>query len=62
MVQFSTPSDFITIIYNYSEGMHSVTRLVWFHLTPNFTLHMCKLIAEVQISGELGLKAENFVW
>lgn len=42
--------------------MESVTKLLWFHLTPNFTLHMCKLITEVQTSGELGFKAENFVW
>lgn len=61
-VQFPIPLNFITIIYSYSEGMQSVSKLVWFHLTPDFTLHRCKLIAEVQSSGELGFKAENFAW
>lgn len=59
-VQFPTLLHFITIIYTCSKGMQFVTKLGRFHLTPNFTLHMCKLIHEVQISGELRLKAENY--
>jgi len=40
--------------------MQFVTKLDWFHLIPNVTLHMCKLIHKVQTSGELGFKAENY--